>query len=535
MKLAMNQNDLTRRDWLWLSAAGTIAAVLPAGAPAKGPDLTPAWPQENGPFGNFNPRQYRVRLVDDLNQARRLWISDETDLGRAKGSASGYVDMLADLTTHPGSSSSLIVADGKVFASSFRPRGNVWADRQVRIAAEIGRFTAERQAALRRNTAIDADDLTLAIDLRTGRTVWKTVEEGRGINRASGKRLQFHGTPVYHEGRVFSLGTMGRVYCYDAVTGRKQWQDDTGSLVRHATAMKERLLRDRNEMPGGEGMGASPIVAGGVLVVPQFGAPAQDVPLRGMSVETGRTLWEVPAATSRYATPAVWTHNDRQYILAATIRGEMRLIDPRSGRVLWTVNGLTPVYYPLSPSATHVMVNIPSATEERRGLSWGRMAAYRLSPERAERAWAVPDRAPFWFENHMDICAMRRVQIRDGKVYYYTQGKTENPRVTSHNFHILDDANGNVLHSSQDPVGSPQFYLVEDRILYSPDAAHFQRIQWQFYSTDPRNFRRIGELWTCPHGNTTAYEVFIELPYVDGLFLMRGWAGNVVCYDLRAR
>ena len=40
---------------------------------------------------------------------------------------------------------------------------------------------------------------------------------------------------------------------------------------------------------------------------------------------------------------------------------------------------------------------------------------------------------------------------------------------------------------------------------------------------------------TAPHYNTTAYEVFMELPYVDGLFLMRNWEGQVVCYDLRQK
>jgi outer membrane protein assembly factor BamB len=70
-------------------------------------------------------------------------------------------------------------------------------------------------------------------------------------------------------------------------------------------------------------------------------------------------------------------------------------------------------------------------------------------------------------------------------------------------------------------------------MLYSPDAAHFKAIKWQFLTLDPKNFKPLGELWLAPHDNTTAYEVFIELPYVDGLLLMRTWKGQVVCYDLR--
>jgi hypothetical protein len=93
---------------------------------ARGGDAP--WPQANGPFGNFNPRRYDVKLVDDLSKARQAWVSEFRDLGFAKGSSSGYVNHLADAETNPGSAGGLIVAEGKVFASSFRPRGSAWPE-----------------------------------------------------------------------------------------------------------------------------------------------------------------------------------------------------------------------------------------------------------------------------------------------------------------------------------------------------------------------------------------------------------------------
>lgn len=533
--------------WFVSCVAAAALAAVPVSARA-GDD--PPWPQANGPFGNFNPRRYDVKLIDDLKDAKPLWASETRLLGRAKGSSSGFVELFADPTTHAGSSSGLIVADGMVFASSFLPRGEVWPEKDVRLGPAAVKYTGERLAALKRNTAIDADDLTVAIDLRTGKTVWTAIEKGKGINRGSGKRLQFHGTPVYFAGMVFSLGTTGRLYCYDAKTGKKLWEDDKGSLVKPAEALKEKLLRARNAMPGGEGMGASPVVAGGVLIVPEFGNSAQDVSLRGIDVKTGNTLWRTKGAvSSRFATPAVWTHKGKQYVLVATIKGELRLIDPHAGKVLWTVTGLEPVYYPLSPSDKHVLVNVKSATPnpKKKGQSWGRAAAYKLSLAGAEQAWAVPDKGPFWFENHMDICAMRRVLIRDGRVYYYTQGHTADPKKSSFFFHILDEDSGKVLYSSRDgefghaTTDNPnnsiigQAWLVEDRMLNIPDAAHSDRSTMQWITIDPKDVKRSGTRWKPPHSNTTAYEVFIELPYVNGLFLMRSWSGQVVCYDLRKR
>ena len=105
----------TRLSLLSLFAAANVFAA----------DDSPAWPQANGPFGNFNSRQAGVTLVDDFSQVKQRWVSEYNDLGFAKGSSSGYVAMLADATTHPGTASGLIVAEGKVFASSFRPRGEI--------------------------------------------------------------------------------------------------------------------------------------------------------------------------------------------------------------------------------------------------------------------------------------------------------------------------------------------------------------------------------------------------------------------------
>lgn len=526
----------------------TILFMLLVGF-ARGADAP--WPQANGPFGNFNPRRYDVKLVDDLSQARQAWVSEFRDLGFAKGSSSGYVNHLADAETHPGSAGGLIVAEGKVFASSFRPRGAKWPENMPNFQGDkLSKLweDPDKAAAVRRNSAIEADDLTVAIDLKSGTTVWTAIEENKGINRYSGKRLQFHGTPVYFAGRVFSLGSAGNVYCYDAATGNKLWEECESALVKHTLELKEKLLNDRKGLPSGEGLGASPVVAGDTLIVPEFDTLHRDISLRGLDVTTGKTKWIVRASSSRFATPAVWTHKNQQYVIVASTDGNLRLIEPAEGRVLWTVTGLEPTYYSLAPSERHVFVNVKSAREttKKPGECWGRIGAYRLSPEKAELAWSAPDEPKFWFENHMDICAMRRTLVRDGKVYLFTQGHTLDPAKSDTFFSIFDEETGKVLYVSKPgELGQPfvndtpltalgQFWLVEDRILSIPDAAHSDRSTMQWMTMDPAAIRRLGKPWKPPHSNTTAYEVFIELPYVDGRFLMRTWQGQVVCYDLRA-
>lgn len=528
--------------------AVAVLVVLALTAPAQD-DVAP-WPQANGPFGNFNPRRYGHTLVDDLKDARQFWVSEDKDLGFAKGSASGYVNHLTAADTHPGSASGLIVAEGKVFAGTFRPSGATWAERAAIIdrALQSGKFTPPQIEAIRRNAALDADDVVIAYDLKTGKVAWKAEEKGRGINRYSGKRNHFGVTPAYHAGRVFSLGTAGVLYAHEAATGKKLWEDASGLLAREMVAVKVELLRKRDTLPGGGGMSASLVVAEGVLVVPQFSVKGtRDVALRGVEAATGKTLWETPEATCRYATPAVWTHANRQYILAATTgtpgkhdSAKLRLIDPKDGKVLWTVMGLAATWYSLTASERHVFVNVPSKVvnpkKDKDREPWGLMAAYRITSEKAGRAWTMPEQPPFWFENHFDICCMRRILARDGLVYFFAQGHTVDPAKASRFFSILKEETGEVLLTTKDgEVKVGQNWLIENRMLNIPDAAHSDRATAELFTADPSIFKRLCEPWKPPQQTTTAYEVFTELPYVDGRFLMRTSGGQVACYDLRAK
>jgi len=199
------------------------------------------WPQANGPHGNFTPQQTEAELLDDASQAKQVWLSEESDLGYAKGSVSGYLKNLAVWPGHPGSASGPIVADGLLFVTSFRPSGEPWAENLPQYQNHDNRtankpFDQEQLARLRQNLRILADDLTVAIDLETGKTVWKAVEEGKGLNRYMGKRQGFNVAPTYHDGTLFSMGTTGLVYAYNARTGDKIWETDIGKAHEAAGA-----------------------------------------------------------------------------------------------------------------------------------------------------------------------------------------------------------------------------------------------------------------------------------------------------------
>ncbi len=501
-------------------------------------DPEPGWPQVNGPFGNFNPRRYGHALVDDMARARPVWTSEFNGLGYGKTSVSGFVVSRATWPGHPGSANGIIAAEGMIFASSFRPAGDVWAESWARDDM-FGRFTPDQQAHLRRSLSIDADDLVVAIDAATGRTVWKAIEAGKGLFRGMGKRNGWGVTPAYHGGRVFSMGTTGRLYCYSAKDGEKLWEGDIGEAHQEWEAEKEAHLERRSLTSGNQWV--SLIVADGVPVVPLY--DGHDMSLRGLDVQTGETLWEVPAATARTATPALWRHRGREYVLTATHgggnfrQGRLRLIDPKDGKVLWTVEGLGNTHVSLAPSDQHVLVNVGSEGEGHGRAPWMLLGAYRLSPEKAEHAWTMPDECDFRHEARFEASDWRKYLIRDGRVYYYSRCRDDENRVVEV-FSILDESTGEVLYRQRgrgeaDVPSHGQQYLVEDRLLQVPDASHGGRLTLRLWTADPTDFRPLSPAWNPPHTGTTAYNVFMEIPYVDGRIFMRAQDGTVRCYDLR--
>jgi len=125
-------------------------------------------------------------------------------------------------------------------------------------------------------------------------------------------------------------------------------------------------------------------------------------------------------------------------------------------------------------------------------------------------------------------------------VYYYSSSlEGDRKRVIS--FVILDEQTGKVLHkttarSSKEFDRIPmlqQSYLIEDRMITVPNASH-TNVALRLWKVDPNDVRPMCAEWKPPHPGTTAYNVFMEFPYVDGRIFMRAQDGTVRCYDLRA-
>ena len=493
------------------------------------------WPSLAGPYSNFLPLRTDAGIVDDLGKVTIAWESQTPDLGIGKQGtpfgksfASGtqiarYLG--AEATRHPGNWAGVIVAEGKVFGASFRPVGlGMECDFADKVATKV---------------RVDAEDFVVAMDFNTGKTLWLTAEPG-GMLVGGGKRQGFQVGPVYGRGKVFAMGSTGRLFAYEAGTGRRLWQSDIGDAHKKAEAERRRILDglaqrkfSYAEKPAWH---TSLTVAENTLIVPTFVGGT----LRGVEAETGKTMWEAKGVGSHLATPSIYRSGGREYVLTGTAKGELRLLDPKDGKELWKVEALGGAYFTLAPSGTHVLVNVNAKSGKAKGEDRvpGYYGAYRISPTEAKLVWKMPEEPRNGFEVWMDSEARYQQTVRDGLAYLYTHGVSHE---VPGRFLIVKEDTGQIVAEHKNEGGEADqigglWYLIGDKILcrwnnmHGP--THGGRHPWVLWGVGGNKIEKLpGTL--DKNEFTNGYEVNMQYPVVAGRLLERNEAGKVVCYDLR--
>jgi outer membrane protein assembly factor BamB len=374
---------------------------------------------------------------------------------------------------------------------------------------------------------IDADDCLLAIDADTGRTRWHAIERRNGMNHFTGKRGHWAVAPTYSAGRVFSVGTTGRLYAYDAKTGKRLWESNIGPWHEMAEEIKAWKLggSKREGAPGGgHNLSAKRnglAVADGVLIVPTFSRGG----LRGVDPASGKVLWELSDAVGSHATPSIWRHKGREYLITSP-RDGLKLIDPRNGDVLWTQP--TGTYYGcLTVSDTHVVTNVRDV-DKGRGL-WG---AYRLSLDGAKLAWQLPNHPKYYCACKPDAGAHRRVAIVDGLVIL--QGRRVQEQNLPGRLLVIRESDGKIEMEKEDEGGS-QPIVMEDRVVFQKDIAHGDSAAHakgvSLYQLSGSQLLPLGTV-KYQHSQITGYELPIQTPYYRGRLFFRSRNG-LACYDFR--
>jgi outer membrane protein assembly factor BamB len=503
------------------------------------------WPSVVGPTGNGLPLRTDTPLVDDLARAKLLWVSEDASLGSAKTGSQTWVNSArveSFIGPEPkqtkGNWAGVIVIDGRVFGSSWVPAGPVYTGPYKTNKPYEKGPTPEVPTRFR----VEADDIVVCFDASTGKVLWKATEPG-GLIRAGGKRGGFQVGMAGDGTRVFALGSTGRLFAYDAATGRKLWQGDIGPAHQLAVKEKEESIATARGgkvvIPDAPGWMTSLVVADGVLVSGDFRG-TDDIGLRGYDAATGELKWQLPSVISKYATPSVWRHAGKAWLLTATLSGTLSLIDPQTGKPAWQVAGLGRNLTTLGPGDDTVLVNVKPGTGKRQPGLWG---AYRLAPTKAEKLWQLEDEPRNQFSTWMDDGARQHAYVRGGRALVHTQGTKEAPgRVL-----LLDANTGKVL--AEAPNGGDDLVQMDELILWLGDRAivradhshgalHGGRHPMVPWHTEPGSIAPIkveGKPTALDLVDfDTAYEVLMHVPLVDGRIYERVDDGRLACYDLRA-
>ncbi len=492
----------------WLPAL--LLTFLPATATAD------AWPGYLGPNGNNSALRCDAELVTRFADARFLWASDvpvpDGQCGdRRKASKDG---------TWPvsGGYGSPIVAGGRVYLQYYVPSGNVVDEEAL----------AKYGPASRAKFLVEADDVIHCFDLTTGKTLWRKAFERTAMNMQAFTKGGPSLTPCVAGSRLVFHSNGGRVFCLNAATGEKLW--DTRTDRYPFQEQMRTLCRKRKVMAVyNRDFKTSPRIIDGVVLLCDHrfhqtmpvkpGGRAggggweyhYDLPssLVAIDLKDGRELWRLPDGLTKSALAARWSHDGRDYAIAAGT-DVVRCIEPRTGKVFWSIDVLgsrrTPCVW---GDYLVVRTEAPGQTGSRKKAQH---VCYRMGVAGAEKLWALP--LEYGCPTHAIPTAVEG--------YLYTE---TNPRGR---LLCVELATGKVVATA--PADKERHFgyfltLMGDRLICGGGDTN----QMHLYNADPKSFARLDDV-LMP--NAWGYEMAILPALVDGRMVLRTH-DRLICVDLR--
>jgi len=486
---------------LTLRTLGLFSALLSFTAVVTAEELkiTHDWPGYTGPDGTHADLS-RAPLLDDLSKAKLLWVSEHEGLGHGKTSSRG--GHMYGSGSKASGSCDLIVAGGLVIVGYFTPTNNVVAD-----------------------------DVILALDAVTGKTRWKQVFAGKGYNRPAGKHTQYGPCPTAADNKIFHLGSGGRIYCVDLATGKPLWVSELGAYVESYRAQAAKALADEDS---GAVRLNPPIftpltVIGGVLLVPADRLYAYDT-------LTGKEVWRMDGATR---TPSPVRIEGQEYAVCSGDDGAIRLVEPKSGKVLWTEKIGSIVGRPafiVGDGRAYIPVQRDPKTDK---VS---MCAYALNLSGARLLWESK-------ETVSGSDAMHGA-YRDGVLYRdvpHPSGKTISGDIRVVAFKGDDGTILTDFRAEQTGLWG-RFHLWGDRLVVFGDDCHESighSCPYQSLAIGPGEWKLTGRpiAFRNPRQYTGVggYDsIWMRPAFADGLVFVRSVdkvtsRGAILCWDVRAR
>jgi outer membrane protein assembly factor BamB len=156
----------------------------------------------------------------------------------------------------------------------------------------------------------------LCFDQETGRKLWEFRYECpyEGVGYPAGPRASV----VYEDGKVWSLGTMGHFYCFDAASGKILWHRD--------------LNREYEIVMPIWGIAATPLIEGNKIIVQTGGS--KNAAVVAFDKNSGRELWRNLDDKASYSAPVIFEKNGTRVLVVWT-EDHLAGMNPATGEVHW--------------------------------------------------------------------------------------------------------------------------------------------------------------------------------------------------------
>jgi outer membrane protein assembly factor BamB len=183
-------------------------------------------------------------------------------------------------------------------------------DRQPRLDEDGNPVAAE-------DTSVLGNERVLCLNASNGELIWQHEYDcPYRIQHPNGPRA----TPLVDENRLYTLGAMGHLFCFEVTSGKVIWTVD--------------LLKRFEAKPPVWGFACHPLIDDRQLIVMVGGEESAVVALDKL---TGATRWQsLTAEEIGYAPPVMYKSNGtRQLIVWHDVA--VKSLDPQTGKVLWSV------------------------------------------------------------------------------------------------------------------------------------------------------------------------------------------------------
>ena len=468
-----------------------------------------SWPNYGGPAGfGRAAKPAGAKLVDSIGEAKVLWRSEE-HIGQMLSPLTRFMRTWRDasgIRTSAGSSS-LILEDGRIFVHLRNPRGddyyldngrhgphNMVEDAKKAGYAELPDFAKEKILQ-------SADEVMVAMDAQTGKTLWKAVIANRAENNQNHKDRSFDRTPAAGDGKVVGIGRHGTLFCFEAATGKPLWEAPAG--VSHATKL---------------------IIAEGIVVAPKDGCWA------GYDLNTGKLVWKHPEPIVSYSL-SVWPNGGRQYLVGYAggrlsadhtllPGGNLVCIDTKTGANLWSMP-----FEAVSPLGGvviqgDILLGFRSGGEGAKTVG----VAYKLSTKSAEKMWEVPN---------LDAGGYYPPTPVAGKYVFFAHST----RAGTGTHVVVDMMTGKQTSTvtGMAPGNGGYVLSMEDLVLTRVDGTHGHNV-FGSYKVDAAGQAKTADPkgWAPSFYNTTSYHMPVMYPVAEGRIFLRLGDG-IYCYDLRKK